>query len=220
MPTYTFTRTREKLRDMILRKLGLQDPGETPDAETAEVVYEAISIRLRELHRLGIMWYQVAPAATSLSTVGGTATVSLSTVTDFLFPVSVSLVVGTEDKPLDLIDHRQYQAIPTKTEAGEPEKAFVAGGSIYLWPVPEANGTLKVTYQAISADQEPATAADMPLEFTRSFAILCASDLLTDFSVPAQTAQIIIGQVPGAEKTIKALSAQRSDSSAVVTDYF
>jgi len=220
MPTYAFTRTREQMRDMILRKLGEKSDGQAPDAETAEIVYEAMALRLRELHGLGIKWYQVAPSQTTVALVAGTATASLSAVTDFLFPVTAMLTVGTEQREMRIVGHRTYQAIPNKAESGEPELMFTAGGTAYFWPVPNANGSAKITYEAIAADLVTATAPDLPVEMMRAFAILCAADLVPDFNVKPQQAATIYAQVDGAMKTIRALSAERVDTETVSPDWF
>ena len=72
MATYTFTRTREQMRDMIGRKLGIKESGQELDSEDAAIVLEAMDLRLKELHRLGVLWWQVSGASTSITLTGGT----------------------------------------------------------------------------------------------------------------------------------------------------
>lgn len=216
----TWTRTREQLRDMIGRKLGVKDHGQTLSAEDAEIILESIDLRLKELHRLGVLWFNVAGGATSVVTTAGDATSDISAVTDFLFPVSLMLDGTGDQSPIQIIGHLEYQAITNKTEQGEPVYAYFSGSSVYLWPVPNATGTMKMTYQAIATDSTPGAQPDVQIDMLRSLALLCASDLVLDFQVPAQTAQIIMGQAGQAMKDIRALAAQRVDTGVVAPEWF
>ena len=216
----SWTRTREQLGDMIGRKLGVKDQGQTLSAEDAEIILESIDLRLKELHRLGVLWFNVAGGATSVVTTAGDATSDISAVTDFLFPVSLMLDGTGDQSPIQIIGHLEYQAITNKTEQGEPVYAYFSGSSVYLWPVPNATGTMKMTYQAIATDSTTGAQPDVQIDMLRSLALLCASDLVLDFQVPAQTAQIIMGQAGQAMKDIRALAAQRVDTGVVAPESF
>jgi hypothetical protein len=223
MPTYTWTRTREQVRDAALRKIGVLGEGQTAGANASAVAFEALDARLKELHKLGVLWWNVSGAQTTLSLAAGTATVSLSAVTDFLFPVSLMFVSGTDQQPIDIIGHREYQAIPNKTQQGEPEQAYFAGGSVYFWPVPSTNGSAKLTYQAIAEDSASNTRPDVPVEMLRSLSIVLAHDVMDDFGIadirPA-TAQRIASQLPDALASIRALNAQKVGNTTITPDYY
>lgn len=220
MATYAFTRTREQMRDMILRKLGVKEAGQTPSSEDAEIVYEAMALRLRSLHRMGIQWYQVAPGESSVAITAGVASVSLSAITDLLFPVSVMLTVGTDQQEVEIIDHARYQAIPTKTERGEPQFVYITRSTAYMWPVPQSNGTLKLTYEAISADLETGVAPDIPVECMMPFATLVAFDLMTDFDVTQTRQAALTMQVEPSMKTIRALTVERASTGTVAPEWY
>ena len=205
---------------MIGRKLGVKAQGQTLSAEDSEIIIEAIDARLKELHRLGVLWFNVAGAATSVVVTAGDATSDISAVTDFLFPVSLMLDSSGDQTPIQIIGHREYQAITNKTEQGEPIYAYFAGSSVYLWPVPNATGTMKMTYQAIATDTAAATTPDVQTDMLRSLAMLCAGDLLTDFDVVDARAQIILTQAGQAMKDIRALAAQRVDTATVTPEWF
>lgn len=220
MATYTFSRTREQMRDMIARKLGIKEAGQDLDAEDAEIVYEAMNLRLKEMHRLGLLWWQIGGAQTSVTLTGGTATATIAA-TDYLLPVSLMLTVGTEQQAIDIIGHREYQAITDKATTGTPEKAFISGATIRLYPVPSTTGTAMLTYESIAADLEAATAPDLPVEMMRSLACVVAADLLDDFdSIDPNKAGRIMSGVEPAMRTIRALNAQRVDSATVTPEYF
>ena len=220
MPTYTFSRTREQVRDMIARKIGIKEAGQDLNGEDSEIVFEAMNLRLKELHRLGLLWWQIGGAETSVTITGGTATATIAA-TDYLLPVSLMLTVGTEQQPIDIIGHREYQAIPDKATTGTPEKAYINGATIRLYPVPLTSGTAMLTYESIAADLEGATAPDLPVEMVRALACVVAADLLDDYdAIDPNKAARIMSSVEPAMRTIRALNAQRVDSTNVTPEYF
>ena len=220
MPTYSFTRTLPQMQKLILRKLRVLDPDETPDANQAATVNEAIDLRLKELHSLGILWWNVAPATTDLALVSGMATKSLSAVTDFLFAVSMKLRVGTDDNDIEIISHREYQDIPNKADQGEPEVVFISGGTAYFWPTPNSNYTVKMTYQAIAADTNNPDTPDVTAAMLRSLVTLVAADCADDFGVPEQRVIRLMAEAKEAESKLRALNTERVDSTTVTVDYF
>jgi hypothetical protein len=220
MPTYSFARALPQLQKLILRKLRYLDPEESPSGTDAAIVNEAIDLRLKELHALGVLWWQVAGAASNVSLTGGSATASLSALTDYLFPVSFKLRVGSEDRDIEIIGHQQYQDIADKAESGEPEQAFFSGSTVYLWPVPNADYTAKLTYQAIAEDTASPAAVDIPAAMLRSFVTLVAADLVDDFGTPENLAQRILIQAKEAERTLRTLNAERIDTARQTPDYF
>jgi hypothetical protein len=220
MATYAWTRTREQVRDRIARHLGVYESGQTLDAEDSEVILEGIAVRLRELAKRKVLWSNVTPAQATVSLASGVASASLSALTDFLFPVTAMLVIGTDQREVEIIGHRVYQTIPDKTSQGEPYRAYFAGSTVYVWPVPQANYNLKLTYEAIAADTEYGTALDIPVEFIRPFSILVAADLCSDFDVPTSKAALLMGQTESAIRDIRALNAERVNASTVTPEWF
>lgn len=220
MPTYTFTRTLPEMEALVLRKLGSLGVGETVSADDAAVVSEAIDLRLKELHALGVLWFNVSGATTNLVMVAGTATVSLSAVTDFLFPVSLKLRIGTDDQDIEIVSHRQYQDLPNKADQGEPEKAFVSGGNVYFWPTPDDAYTAKLTYQSIAADNSGTTTPDIPVAMMRALVDVVAGDLIDDFMIEeTRAARLVMRQREGL-RTILTLNTERVDNNTVEVDYF
>jgi hypothetical protein len=220
MATYTFTRTLPQIVELVLRKLGAAGIGEPIAPDDTAVVREAVDLRLKELHALGVLWFNVAGATTDLALVASTATVSLSAVTDFLFPISLKLRNGTDDQDIEIISHRQYQDLPNKSDTGEPEKVFISGSAAYFWPTPDDNYTAKLTYQAIAADTTATGSPDVAVSMMRSLVTLVAADLIDDFDVQEPKASRILAQAKEAQRTIRALNTERVDTSTVEVDYF
>jgi hypothetical protein len=215
----SFTRTREQMRDMVLRRLGVSEEGQTPSAEDAGIVNDAMDLRLKELHELGVLWWQVSGATADVALTGGTATATISQA-DFLFPVSMMLRVGIEDQAVEIIGHRQYQDISDKASQGEPAMVFINGSTCWFYPVPSIAYTAKLTYEAAATDTAFGVAPDIPVSMMRAFALLVAGDLVDDFSLPEQKAQRLIAQQPGAMRTIRALNAEHVDSTTVAPVWF
>lgn len=221
MPTtYAFSRTLDQVRRLVLRKLRVLAPGRAPSSVQAAVVDEALDLRLKELHALGRLWWNVSPAATDLVLTAGVASASLAALTDFLFPVSAALRIGTEDVPLEIIGHSQYQAIAGKADSGDPTQILIAGGTAYVWPVQTAARTVKLTYQAVAADTSAPDQPDVPTPMLRSLVTLVCADCADDFGVPEQRVMRLATEAKAAERTLLALNAQRVDNETVCMTAF
>ena len=219
MATYTWTRTREQLRDMILRKLGVIGASDIAAAEDAALVYEAMNARLKELQTLHVLWWNVAGAQTSLPLTAGDESAAV-TALDFLYPVTMSVTVGTEEVPVRIADHREYQAVPDKTQQGTPEMVFVDGATCRFWPVPNTNTTAQMTYQAISADLETGVAPDVPPGAMRAFSLLVAGDLVDEFGLTGEKAARLTARQAESMRTLRMIGKQQVDSASVVAEYF
>lgn len=219
MPAYAWTRTLPELQDMILRKLGVLGSGDSADAGDAAVVQEAIDARLKELHALGVLWWNVAGASTPLSLLAGVQTVAVAA-TDFLYPLALTVSVNTQEMPVSIIGKRQFDAIPGKADRGQPVQAFFDGATVYFYPVPDANYTANLSYQAQAADTDIAEDVDVPPGMLRSLASLVAGDLLDQFGIVGEMAARLMGQQDPAMRTIRALNAERVDSETIAPTWY
>jgi hypothetical protein len=204
---------------MILRKLGVIGASDIAAAEDAALVYEAMNARLKELQTLHVLWWNVAGAQTPLTLTAGISTATIAAL-DFLYPVTMSVTVGTEEVPVRIADHREYQAIPDKTQQGTPEIVFVDGVTCRFWPVPNTNTTAQMTYQAISADVETGVAPDVPPGAMRAFAMLVAGDLVDEFGLSGEKAARLTARQGEAMRTLRMVGQQKTDAAPVVAEYF
>lgn len=219
MPTYAWTLTRENLAARILRKLGVIGGSESPEPEDSATVNEAIDARLKELQALGVLWWNVSGAQTTVTLVSGTATASI-TPTDYLLPLSMMLTVGSEQQAIRIIGHLQYQAIPDKATTGEPEVVFIDGATCRFWPVPNANGSAKLTYQAIAADTEQGAAVDVPASMLLSLSDVVAADLVDEYEPPPQKAARLLAKLPQALRKLRMLKREHTDAAPVEAVYY
>lgn len=219
MATYAWTRTLQQVVSMVLRKLGVIGATDTGEPEDVTLVIEVIDARLKELHALGVLWWQVSGSQTSITLTSGTVTATIAP-SDYLFPVSLVLVDGTEQRHIEIIGHRQYQAIPDKSRTGPPEQVFIDGVTCRFYPVPVLNGAAQLTYQAIAADAEMGVAVDVPVSMIRALVAVIAADLVDEFDIQPAKAQRLMAMQPMALRTIRMLTQQRVDTATVEAEYF
>jgi hypothetical protein len=218
--SYRF-RTLPSLIERVLSKLGARGVGESPSAEDTAIVRDAFDLRLKELHELGVLWFNVSGAVTDLALTANVATKSLEDVTDFLFPVTLKLRIGAEDREVEIISHRQYHAITDKTDTGEPDKAFFApDGTVYFHPVPNSAYTAKLTYQAMADDTTASGEPDIPVSMMRCLVDVIAMDLIDDFEVTGEKAMRLEMKGKEALRIIPTLNSERVDAGPVKAVYF
>lgn len=217
--TIAFTRTREQLAAMVLRKLGVLENGGTADTDDLTVMYEAIDLRLKEMHRLGIFWPNVdkVPLSFTIAANGTTGSASV----DVLFPISLHVVNGTGDDPVEIIGPREYADIYNKAEGGVPIKALHNGGATFtFWPVPTASTTAKLLYEKIADDTAASTAPDVTVAMLRWLKDIVAYDIADDFGIPEQKQMRWKVESKEAELNIRRLAVPRVDYAPVaVEDY-
>lgn len=213
-----YSLTREQLRDRILRKLRVLGADDHASSADADIVYEAIDLRLKELHILGLLWFKTSAATTNVTVTANVATATAPT--DLLYPVSLTMADDT--KPLYHISHQAYQSIEHKAQPGFPEVYHYspANGLIYIWPTPEASYTAKLTYEKIIENTAASTAVDVPSWALKSLTTLCASDLADDFEIPEDRVQRLMAEAAQAEMRLKVLNAPAYEYSPVEADNF
>jgi hypothetical protein len=204
---------------MILGKLGEYDPGETISSEDAASVYEAIDIRLKEIHRLGIFWPNVTKRGLSFTIPANIA--SASATADILFPITLHVVNGSLDDPVAIVGIREYAEISNKSLTGVPEKALYLGGDEFIfWPIPTASTTAKLVYEAYADDTAASTAPDVEVSMMRWLRDMCAYDLADAFGKPEAMIVRLERESLRAEMNIRKLAVQRVDYDTVMVDDF
>lgn len=213
--TTSFTRTRAQLKTIVLDKLGVTS---TTSAD-ADKVYEAIDLRLKEMHRLGIFWRKVTPVPLSFSLTANVNSASASA--DIAFPIKMTVTDLNRDSPVQIIDTREYAAIHNKTESGLPVKAYWKGGAEWLfWPVTDVARTAKLVYEKIADDTADATAPDVDVSMMRWLKDIVAYDLCDTFRQPEAKIVRMERESIRAEKNIRKLAVQHVDYAPVAVDDF
>lgn len=214
--TYNFTRTREQLARMALRKLGVLGAGADVSADM-EIAYEAIDLRLKEMHKRGIFWRKVDEVALEFST----GVISASATDDILFPIKMFVRDGSADEQVSIIGIREYASINNKRETGTPQKALWRGGAeFFLWPVPDSTVSLGLIYEKITTDTTAGAAPDVEASMLRWLKDLVAYDIGDDFGQSEQRMLRFAQEAEKAERNIQKLSVEHKDFTTIAVDDF
>lgn len=203
----------------MARRLGIKAAGNSLHAERRAVINEGIDLRLKQLHGSGTLWFSTSGAATNVTFTSGDATADVSPL-DFLYPITLHVRVGDQDEPMEIIDHRRYQAIPDKARTGQPEMAFFDGATVYLYPVPDTTYTGKLTYQGLAADSSDAEPLDMHSTAMLAFCYVVALDLADEFDVDEARIQRWRADLPDWLQEIRAAGSQVTDTPPPTASYF
>lgn len=211
----SFTRTRQQLAAMVLRKLSALGNGDTADSDDLTIVYEAMDLRLKEFGDLFTPWWKVSGATTDLSLTASVAYVAAPS--DIAHPISLAIRDGSDDLPVTFIDHRKYQAIQTKTDTGTPEQAFYdpVQSRFYFYYTPDSAYTAKLTYQKLADDTADGSAPDVPVSAMRSLRNILCYDLGDDFGIEEERMMRFAKEAEIGERRIRFLTARRSDPQPV-----
>jgi hypothetical protein len=217
--TTSFNRTRTQIAQRVLGKV-LKIGSVTAASADADTVYEALDLRLKEIHKLGIFWRKVTSVPTTFSLSASIATASAGA-GEILFPIRVTFSNGSNDDPVSIIGKDEYAKITDKTTTGLPEKVMWKGGSEFVfWPVPAADGTAKLLYESIADDTSAGAVIDIDVAMIRPMMDLVKYDVADDFGIAEGTVTRWAAEAQKAERDIRKLSVQRTDYKPVKVDDF
>ena len=179
----SFHRTREQLRDKVYGAMGVYDPDDGVSSGDAALFYEALDLQLKSLHSLGLLWFKVGSVTTNTTLTVGDGTEAAPS--DMLYMVQMFARDSSTDSPVDIITHREYQAIANKTDTGIPTQCYVDQEAqlMYLYPVPDSTYSLRQTYAKIVDDSATSTDVDVPQWALRSLVDLLKVDLADHFGI-------------------------------------
>lgn len=217
--TTSFTRTRTQIAQRVLGKV-LKIGADSAASTDYDTVYEAMDLRLKELHKRGTSWFKVTDTPVTFSLSASIATASAGA-GDILYPIKVTFSNGDRDEPVDLIGKREYADIEDKTRSGTPTHALWKGDAEFVfYPVPSANGTGKILYAKIADDTSAGAAIDIEVSMIRPMIDILKYDIADDYGIDEQTLVRWRAEAIQAEKDIKTLGVQRVDYEPVAVDDF
>lgn len=211
--TTSFTRTRNQIATMVLGKLGIA----APSSADSDIVYEAMDMRLKEMHRLGIFWRKVSTTPATFSLTANVATASATA--DILFPISMTVMDTSLDEPVFVIGLQEYAKIENKAEQGLPTKAMWRGGVEFIFhPVPTAATTAKLVYERLADDTTASAAADIEVSMIRWMKDIIAYDIGDTFGQTEQKMMRLMKESEIAERNIRKLAVERKDFATIAVD--
>lgn len=214
---FSFSRTRNQIATLVLSRMGVLAAGGTFSTADGDVVYEAIDLRLKEAHKLGIFWRKVDKTPLSFTITANVASASAST--DVLLPLAMHIVDGSVDVPVNLVGVIKYASIIDKAEAGTPTSVIWEGGAKFKFhPVPTANTTAKLTYEKFADDTSASAAVDLDVSMLRAFRDILTYDLGDFFGMPDATMVRWKQDSEQAERAIRKLGSERVDYDRVAVD--
>lgn len=215
----SFNLTRVQIAQRVLGKV-IQQGAVTAASIDTDTVFQAIDLRLKEIHKLGIFWRKVTSVPVTFSLSSSVATASAGA-GDILFPMKVTFTNGTNDDPVYIIGYREYAAIEDKTRTGNPQKVMWKGGSEFVfYPVPGADGTAKLLYEKIADDTSHGSVIDVDVSMVRAMVDLVKYDVADDFGIDEAKTTRWYKEMRQAELDIRKLSVQRTDFLPVAVDDF
>lgn len=215
--TTSFTLTRTQIAQRVLGKV-IKIGAVTAASADADTVYQALDLRLKEIHKLGIFWRKVTTVPTTFSLSASIATASAGA-GEILFPLRITWANGTNDDPVTLIGRDEYARIRDKNVTGNPEKVMWKGGTEFIfWPVPAFDGTAKLLYERIADDTSAGAAIDIDVAMIRPMMDLVKYDVADDFGIPEATQLRWFKEAEKAERDIRKLAVQRVNYTPVAVD--
>ena len=216
----TFTVTRDQIISLALRKLGVLEMGDTPDAATISNASLALNLFIKQMSTEGLkLWKNqelVIPMTNNVTTytLGGANSVAMydSFDTGFTTPITdkpLKLLQGfyrnnqstpPVDTPLQMLSKKEYNELGSKQSPGVPNSIFydikTTYGSLYAYTTPNStvatNYTLHLVMQMPLNDLNRAQdVPDFPNEWMNTLVWNLADQLAIEYSVPANHRQEI-----------------------------
>jgi hypothetical protein len=196
----------------VLQKCGVLAAGETATAEDASLVMDVTDGTFKALHADGLLWWSVRTELIAFS-AGSDAELAP---TDFA-EAAFSYWTGAAGR-VRLIERGEFEAIVDKGQVGAPELLFIDAGWLRVWPVPAADGVLRLTYQRALLGSE-SVELDLPTALVKPMIDLIAAEVLPYFGVAPAVAARLERDAARATMTLRKLSTQRAESAPVQAEY-
>jgi len=184
---FDFVQTRTQLIEGALRKVGALGFGESVSGEEAVNAAIALNEMIKEWQAKDVFLWQLVPL--TLTVTANSSTVALPTDPPVLgIDDAQYLVTGTTYEDIEVISWREYQAIETKSDAGQIRKITMdnaRAGTAYVYPVPTTTTTVRILAIKKLKDWDTATSTgDMPEHWALAIKYGLASLLADDYKLP------------------------------------
>lgn len=218
--TTAFSLTRTTIAQRVLSKVTKVPNNQSMASVDAELIYQAIDLRLKEMSKRGSFWRKVTEVPVTFSLTGGTRSASAGA-GDILWPLMITFNDGDEDAPVAIVGKTEYASIKDKDREGKPQKALWKGGTEFVfYPVPMDDGTANLLYEKIADDTSAGAAIDVDVAMLRPFVDIIKFDVADDYGMDEGIQRRWQAEARQAEIDIRKLNAQRIDLTPVAVDDF
>lgn len=165
---YDFQSSRNEIIQRAFRIVGALPLGQSLSAEQHAQGVMALNDMVKSWQTKNVFLWTLRKQTISLTT--GNASYTAPVDPPFIAIDSAWMVDGSDEDPVEVLSYRNYQQIPNKTHPGEPTcVAFDYRSTIYVWPVPIANGTLNLFTITKAKDWDTTTATgDFDVKWTEA----------------------------------------------------
>ena len=208
----TFTVSRDQIIQLALRKLGVLELGDTPDAATVANASLALNLFIKQMATSGLKIWKTNELALPLVAgqteyvIGPSSTGAVDLNTDKPLKViqgwlrNNTVSPAIDDVQIQLLSKQEYNMLGSKFSTGTPNSLFYEvrqnTGNMYLYVTPDSNAAatfqLHFVCQQPMADINTAQAIpDFPTEWMNVLVWNLADQLAIEYSVPGNHRQEI-----------------------------
>ena len=217
--TTSFTMTRTTIAQRVLGKVLKLGSASVASADS-DTVYQALDLRLKEMHKMGIFWRKVTSVPVTFSLTGGVVSASAGA-GDILFPITISWQNAGTTYPVYIAGPREYAEISDKETEGNPQLALWKGGTEFMfYPVPAEDGVAELIYEKIVDDTSAGASVDIEVSMIRALIDIIKYDVADDYGVDEQIQSRWLVEARQAEIDIRKLGTPKVDLTAVAVDDF
>lgn len=188
--------TQEILTD-ALEIMGVLGAGQTASAEDYAVVLRSLQNILKELPIHGLVWPKITAAPVLLVWSPALPGVVPMPV-DYFGSPSITRTVPVEEgrghPTVHVVTKAEYDQLnqsyidPVENPSLEPQRIYIAPNNIgFLWPIPDRDPLLRMTYQAVTSDASLAMTPDVAQTWNAGLGLWVAYEASPKFGVDMAT---------------------------------
>ena len=183
---YDFILTRNDIIHAAMRKVGALYPGDSPRAEELSAAVDALHTMVDDWQNKHVFLWSLSPQTITL--VASTDNYSLQT-DPHVFSIEKAYFrdSNSNDTEIEIVSYREYQDIVDKDASGEPTVMAIhntVAPTAYVWPVPEAAGTIYYLGLTRLKDFDSSTTiADFTHRWQKALIYGLAADLAPEYGV-------------------------------------
>jgi hypothetical protein len=181
--TTTWTLPAADIITDALQILGAIGAGQTASDDDYSACLTALQNIIKELPLHGVSWPKITATPVALAW-DAAAPENVTLPADYYGVPQVSRIVNGQKVAVDVIAKAAYDALPSAPLGGAPLRLYIAPNNVgYLWPVPDADPGLSLTYQAIGADVDLSARPDVAQTWISGLGYWLAYEVCPKFGI-------------------------------------